>query len=213
VTKAKAELWYSEIEYKRQKKLVPQRASSVEDMQKAEARQNASQAALEAAQAAYECARIKYGSQINGVNTTVARVEAELAQARYYLDNTTMTAPADGYIVNLQVRPGMVVGMVRFGAIASFIVDADRYLLGTYYQEQLKFVKSGQPVEVVLDLYPFIVTIGPGIGRLVIFGLLSVQFTAEEYCMAIHPDDFGQHRKLRFKVIPVLTALFRNSVL
>jgi multidrug resistance efflux pump len=88
------------------------------------------------------------------VNTNVARVEAELAQARYYLDNTTMTAPADGYIVNLQVRPGMVAGIVRLGAIASFIVDADRYLLGTYYQEQLKYVKSGQPVEVAIDLYP-----------------------------------------------------------
>jgi multidrug resistance efflux pump len=154
VTKAKAELWYSQIEYKRQKKLVPQRASSVEDMQKAEARKNASQAALQAAQAAYERARLKYSSQINGVNTTVARVEAELAQARYYLDNTTMTAPADGYIVNLQVRPGMVAGMFRIGAIATFIVDAERYLLGTYYQEQLKYVKDGQPVEVAIDLYP-----------------------------------------------------------
>jgi len=32
----------------------------------------------------------------------------------------------------------MVAGEVRIGAIASFIVDADRYLLGTFYQEQLK---------------------------------------------------------------------------
>jgi multidrug resistance efflux pump len=154
VTKAKAELWYSQIEYKREKRLVPQRAASVENMQKAEARKNSGEAALVAAQAEYDRARLKYGSQIDGVNTTVAQVTAELAQARYYLDQTTMTAPEDGTIINLQVRPGMVSGIVRFGAIASFIVDADRYLLGTFYQEQLKYVKDGQPVEVAIDLYP-----------------------------------------------------------
>jgi multidrug resistance efflux pump len=43
---------------------------------------------------------------------------------------------------------------VRFGAIASFICDDDRYLLATYNQENLKFIKVGQDVEVALNLYP-----------------------------------------------------------
>ncbi|MCB2170549.1 MAG: biotin/lipoyl-binding protein [Deltaproteobacteria bacterium] len=154
VVKAKAELRYAEAEFQRQELLVPQRASSVEDLQKAEARRQASQAAVAAAQAAYNRARIKYDSQIDGENPTVAEINAELAQARYYLDNTTMTAPEDGTIINIQVRPGMVAGIVRFGAIASFIVDADRYLLGSFFQEHLKYVKDGQPVEVAMDLYP-----------------------------------------------------------
>ena len=48
-------------------------------------------------------------SRISAASTrTVASLEAELAQARFYLDNTTMVAPEDGYIFNLQVRPGMV---------------------------------------------------------------------------------------------------------
>jgi multidrug resistance efflux pump len=88
------------------------------------------------------------------VNTTVAALQAELDLARFYLDNTTMMAPEDGYIINLQVRPGMVAGDIRFGAIASFICDADRYLLANFFQENLKYVKSGQPVEVALDLCP-----------------------------------------------------------
>ena len=93
-------------------------------------------------------ARLLYESEIGGVNTAVASIQAELDQARYYLENTTMVAPEDGFITNLQVVPGMVAGIIRFGAIATFIVDAGRYLLGTYYQEQLKYVKSGQPVEI-----------------------------------------------------------------
>src|SRR4030095_9082202 len=97
---------------------------------------------------------LRYTSDFEGVNTTVAAMEAELAQARYYLDNTLMVAPEDGYVMNLQVRPGMVAGEFRAGAIASFVVDADRYLLANFFQENLKYVKPGQRVEVALDLYP-----------------------------------------------------------
>ncbi|MGB5453459.1 MAG: HlyD family secretion protein [Sedimenticolaceae bacterium] len=112
------------------------------------------EAGLKAAQGEEERARLQYASEINGVNTSVATVQAKLDQARYYLDNTLMVAPEDGYVINLQVRPGMVAGEVRFGAIASFIVDADRYLLAHFFQENLKYVKPGQMVEAALDLYP-----------------------------------------------------------
>ena len=74
-------------------------------------------------------------SEIEGVNTTVANMEAQLRLARYYLDNTTLTAPEDGHMINLQVRPGMVAGTYRVGGIAAFIADADRYLLATFFQE------------------------------------------------------------------------------
>jgi multidrug resistance efflux pump len=84
----------------------------------------------------------------------VASLEAQLKKARYYLENTTMLASEDGRIVNLQVRPGMVAGILRIGGIAAFICDADRYLLATFYQENLKYVKVGQPAEVALELYP-----------------------------------------------------------
>ena len=88
------------------------------------------------------------------MNTAVASNEAQLRQARYYLDNTTLVAPEDGRIVNLQVRAGMVSGIYRIGGIAALIADAGRYLLATYFQENLKYVRPGQPVEVAFDLYP-----------------------------------------------------------
>jgi len=111
-------------------------------------------AAIEVAQAKQQRARLAYTSQIDGENTTVAQLQANLAEAQYYLDNTTMLAPEDGTIINLQVQPGMVAGILRVGAIASLIVDRDRYVLATYFQENLKWVEQGQPVEVALDLYP-----------------------------------------------------------
>jgi multidrug resistance efflux pump len=112
------------------------------------------EAAIQIAMANEQKARLVYTSQINGQNTTVAQLKANLDEAEYYLDNTTMVAPEDGYLINLQVQPGMVAGTIRFGAIASLIVDQGRYVLATYTQETLLWVEPGQPVEFACDLYP-----------------------------------------------------------
>ena len=48
----------------------------------------------------------------------------------------------------------MVSGIDRIGGIAALIAEADRYVLATFYQENLKYDQPGQPVEVALDLYP-----------------------------------------------------------
>jgi multidrug resistance efflux pump len=111
-------------------------------------------AAVGEADAKLKRALLKLESEVGGVNTRVASIEAQLQQAQYYLGNTTLVAPEDGRIVNLQVRPGMVSGIYRIGGIAAFIVDSDRYVLATYFQENLKYVRDGQPVEVALDPYP-----------------------------------------------------------
>jgi multidrug resistance efflux pump len=117
-------------------------------------KQKVTQADYDEAVAETRSARVQAGAEIDGVNTSVAAVTAQLDLARYYLDNTTLFAPEDGRIVNLQVRPGMLAGDYRIGAIALFICDDGRYLLASYFQESLKYVKDGQPVEVALNLYP-----------------------------------------------------------
>lgn len=175
VIKSKSELEYAKYQQQLSQGLSQNGAGPEEDAQKWKAQMNADEAAVLQATAEAERSRLKYQSQWQGINTTVARAAAELKEseaaekqaaatiasvraqlelARYYLDNTLMVAPEDGYIVNLQVRPGMVAGIVRIGGIASVIVDKDRYLLASFNQETLKYVKVGQPVEVALDLYP-----------------------------------------------------------
>ena len=153
-TRTKVELAYQQFQKKTFDELAKEQAVREMDVEQWLTRVNAAQATTDGATAALERAQTKYKSEINGVNTTVANMEAQLKQALYYLDNTTLTAPEDGLIINLQVRPGMVSGIYRVGGIAALIADADRYVLATYFQENLKYVKPGQPVEVSLDLYP-----------------------------------------------------------
>ena len=154
VIRNKAQLQFAQYQQTLSTNLAKQGAGPQEDAQKWNAQVAADTAAIKEAQAEEQRAKLNYSSQINGVNTTVASVQAELDQARFYLENTLMVAPEDGYILNLQARPGMVAGDVRFGAIASFVCDADRYLLANFFQENLKYVKPGQEVEAAIDLYP-----------------------------------------------------------
>ena len=154
VKKLQADLVFARYQAELSTGLAAKGAGPEEDAQKWTAQVAASEAAIKEAQADLSRATLKYQSQVDGVNTTVAATQAELDLARYYLDNTTMVAPEDGYIINLQVRPGMVAGEVRFGAIASFICDDGRYLLANFFQENLKYVKPGQPIEAAIDLYP-----------------------------------------------------------
>src|SRR5271165_2287074 len=149
-----AQLTYERYEKHSYDILVTQNSAAAEDVQKWQSRVDIAEDSHLEAEAELERANLNYHSQIDGVNTAVASSEAQLAQARYYLDNTTLVAPEDGRIVNLQVRPGMVSGIYRIGGIAALIADADRYLLATYFQENLKYVQPGQPVEVAFDLYP-----------------------------------------------------------
>jgi multidrug resistance efflux pump len=175
VAKLKSEMEYATFQYERYRSLADQNAGSEQDSQKWSADLKSAEAGLTEYEADAERSRFKYESQIGGVNTVVISATAELKEAeaelkeavasvaaeqaklklaRYYLDNTTIVAPADGHIINLQVVPGMVAGIVRFGAIATFIVDSDSYVLGNFYQEHLEYVRVGQPVEVALNRFP-----------------------------------------------------------
>jgi multidrug resistance efflux pump len=119
-----------ELDYKQHQKtifdkLAQEQAVRQELVEQWLTRVNAAEATGDEALAELERARLKYKSEIDGVNTPVANKEAQLRQARYYLDNTTLTAPENGRIINLQVRPGMVSGIYRIGRITALIADAD----------------------------------------------------------------------------------------
>ena len=206
VSKNKAHLEFARYQQTLSANLAKQGAGPEEDAQKWAAQVAADIAAIKEAQAEEQRAILNYTSEINGVNTSVARTQAELDQARFYLENTLMVAPEDGYIMNLQARPGMVAGDVRFGAIASFVCDADRYLLANFFQENLKYVKPGQDIEAAIDLYPgqiftgkvLAIWQGSGAGQLLPSGTLpNFQYRPTElpqgqFAVAIQLDDPDQ---------------------
>ena len=151
---AKANASFAATQKKRYEDLVKQGAGRAELLDRWTDELESRTAQVHEAEANLQKAQLTLDSQINGVNTGVAQAQAELAQAQYYLEQTTLKAPDDGFITNLQARPGLVVGDRRIGAIASLVSDQEPYLLASFYQEHLKFVEPGQPVEIALDIYP-----------------------------------------------------------
>ena len=154
VERANAQLAYAQTEQARYENLVPAGGARQDELDRWNEQVAEDQAKIKEAQANLEKANLALDSQIDGVNTGILEAEAQLAEAEYFLDNTTIYAPENGMIVSQQARPGMVVGEIRLGAIASFVIEEDPYILATFRQQNLKFVEVGQPVEVALDLYP-----------------------------------------------------------
>ena len=154
VIRANAQLDFAEVQKRRFTDLTRQGGARQENLDKWTDEVISRGAAAKEAEANLDKAKAAYASQIDGVNTKVIETQARLDQAKYYLEQTTIRAPADGFIVNQQAQPGLVVGDRRIGAVAAFITAGKPYMLAAYHQEHLKLVRPGQPVEIALDLYP-----------------------------------------------------------
>lgn len=154
LAEAQANQTYTQEQVKRYTDLVPRGGAKQETLDKWTAQLAGATAQVAEAEANVKKAQLAADAQFDGVNAQVAAAQAQVDQAQYYLDQTTIYAPEDGMIISQQARPGLVVGGFRVGAIAAFVADADPYFMATFYQEHLKFVQPGQPVEVALDIYP-----------------------------------------------------------
>ena len=114
----------------------------------------ATAAALDQSQSNEIKAKLAYESEIDGVNTKVAQLQAQLKEAEYDLDQTAVVAPADGYTTGVTLQPGQRVGTVRAGSVLNYVVNDQTKLAAWINQINIRHVKPGQPAEVALQLYP-----------------------------------------------------------
>ena len=121
----------------------------------AQDRQNQSettQAQLNVAKAAQQSAKLAMDSQIGGVNTTVAQLQAQLDNAEWELAQTAVRAPADGYVTVVALTVGDRALQAR--SAMSFIVENEITIVGMFSQNGFQTIKSGTPVDIVFDNAP-----------------------------------------------------------
>jgi multidrug resistance efflux pump len=104
-------------------------------------------AQLQAAGAREINARLALGSEIGGENTTVAQLNAQLENAQWEFDQTTIRAAGDGYVSAMTLSVGARAVPLR-GAL-SFILVKEITLLGVFDQNGFKNIKRGAPVKLV----------------------------------------------------------------
>lgn len=110
------------------------------------------EAQLSAARASQTSAELAVASQIDGVNTDVARLDAQLGSAQWDLDQTTVRAPTDGYVTNLALQSG---ARATSQAPVMAFIDTSTPVIGAEIgQIYARYVEPGQPAEITFKILP-----------------------------------------------------------
>ncbi|MFO1407477.1 MAG: biotin/lipoyl-binding protein [Steroidobacteraceae bacterium] len=83
----------------------------------------------------------------------LAQAEAQLADAKWQLSESVQYAPADGTVVALALRPGvMTVPFPAFPAM-TFIED-EQWVVAFFRQNEVRYIEGGEEAEIALETYP-----------------------------------------------------------
>ncbi|OKO87838.1 multidrug transporter [Bradyrhizobium sp. NAS80.1] len=104
---------------------------------------------LQAAKAAQLNARLAMESEVGGVNTTVAQIQAQLDQAKWELEQTTIRAVGDGVVTIMALAVGDRAMPAR--SVMSFVVTSDILIAGMFAPNGFKTIKPGARVKLVFD--------------------------------------------------------------
>jgi multidrug resistance efflux pump len=92
-------------------------------------------------------------AQVRVSQAQVDNTRAELENARWDLSQTTVTAPGNGTMVNVMLRPGFFVSGMPFNEVMTF-VDNEYQIFALFGQNELHQVEPGNEAEITLDTYP-----------------------------------------------------------
>jgi RND family efflux transporter MFP subunit len=90
----------------------------------------------------------------------VDQLKAQLESARWNLDKTVVRAPADGYATNVALRKGARVANLPLSPVMAFIDTSDTLVGVEITQNDARYVRVGQPVEVTFKFEPGVIRTG-----------------------------------------------------
>jgi multidrug resistance efflux pump len=154
--KAQAQFDLAQQNYDRQKELFEKRVIAQATLDTFTRNLETARQSLTGAKAEEEGARLAYTSNIEGVNTTVARLRAELADAQFDLDQTVTRAAGPGFVTQVSLRPGMYAIPTQLRTAMLFVNtgERDQELGAAFQQNSLQRVKAGDEAEVAFDAVP-----------------------------------------------------------
>jgi multidrug resistance efflux pump len=97
--------------------------------------------------------RAHLGATVGDDQAEVAQIKAQIANARWELSQTVFYAPANGTVINLQLRPGQMATAVGALPVMTFVED-EFQVIALYSQNELHEVQPGDQAEIALETYP-----------------------------------------------------------
>lgn len=141
-------------EYTRYQRGYDKGAFTEQDLDTRRQAYKAAEAAVEVAQARLNQANISLNSEINGENTTVARLLADFRQAQFNLEQTIVRAPTDGYVTQLALRPGAMSVPLPLAPMMTFVHTEEKIYTAAFRQNSLQRLKPGFEAEFLFRALP-----------------------------------------------------------
>lgn len=96
----------------------------------------------------------RWTAQLEVDRAAKAGAISKLSSARWELEETEVKAPTDGYVVNLQLRPGSFVGSTGLSAALAFVSNEDTQILSSFSQSAIRRIQKNDPVEITFPHKP-----------------------------------------------------------
>jgi multidrug resistance efflux pump len=97
--------------------------------------------------------RVQLAATVGGDIASVAKIKADLANAEWELEQTTVRSPCDCYVINLALRPGAFVAGMPFNPVMT-LVEADGQVVALFNQNELHQIAPGNYAEFTLKTNP-----------------------------------------------------------
>lgn len=94
----------------------------------------------------------KYDVELRTKN--VAALKAELVEAEFDLESTTVVAPADGHVTQNRVREGITAGTFRISSLMTYVIEEDPYFIAGFKPNAIQNIKVGAEAEVMFTSIP-----------------------------------------------------------
>lgn len=114
----------------------------------------AQDALVKGAQAEQAQIKSQLDSVVNGEQSTIVSLRAQLAEAEYNLDQTVVRAPSNGYVTQVLIRPGSYAAALPLRPVMIFIPEQKRQIIAQFRQNSLLRLTSGDEAEVVFNALP-----------------------------------------------------------
>jgi RND family efflux transporter MFP subunit len=93
-------------------------------------------------------------ARLAAADAAIQSAHSQIDTATYDVEESTVRAPSDGYVVGLTLRPGQRVTSMPLRSWMAFVDASRTYVVAGIQQYALRHVKPGQVAEVIFKVHP-----------------------------------------------------------
>ncbi|MGN6566573.1 MAG: HlyD family secretion protein [Flavipsychrobacter sp.] len=162
IATARVNVWRANQDYQRYANLIKDHSITQQQFEQAQAAKETAERQLQVlieqknaaarTSLASESQSAATGQQISVAQANIQQRQADLDNAKLNLSYTVITAPEDGLVSKINIRPGQFVQAGQ--SLFSVVADSSIWVTANFKETQLDKMKVGQKVIVHVDAYP-----------------------------------------------------------